>query len=138
MSTVDLIRVGSSTHGTRGVLLFDGEPLVVTIEPPWRDNLPNISCIPAGEYECLWHHSPTFGWCYEVQDVPGRSAILIHAGNVGGDRNLGLKTNTYGCILPGTRFGTLWGQRAVLASRTALTKLHNRLQQQPFTLRIHA
>jgi hypothetical protein len=55
--------------------------------------------------------SPTFGPTFEVADVPGRTAILFHRGNVVRD--------TRGCILLGRRFGRLGAERAVLDSRAA-------------------
>lgn len=71
-----------------------GDNYFVTLELPWRDNKRGISCIPAGEYICRRVDSPRFGDTFEVCDVPGRSAILFHAGNSA------LK-DTRGCILVG-------------------------------------
>ena len=64
-----------------------------TLELPWRNNEPRVSRIPAGTYKLIKHHSPKFGACYWVQDVPNRSEILIHPGNY--------HTQILGCILPG-------------------------------------
>ena len=52
------------------------------------------SCIPEGVYPVKRHNSPKFGNCFWIQDVPGRSAILIHPGNY--------PRHTLGCILVGT------------------------------------
>jgi len=64
-----------------------------TLELPWLDNASNISCIPAGWYECVRHTSPSKGECFSVIGVPGRTNVLIHAGNY--------TRNTQGCILVG-------------------------------------
>lgn len=77
------------------VMYKDGEPIFrcVTLEPTWANNEKNISCIPAGEYKVMPYSSERFPNVYELQDVPGRSKILIHKGN--------FSTNTEGCILVG-------------------------------------
>ena len=64
-----------------------------TLELPWRENQKQVSCIPAGQYQIALYNSVKFGPCFQVLDVPGRDAILIHAGNYNRD--------THGCILPG-------------------------------------
>lgn len=57
-----------------------------TIERPWLDNRPNVSCIPVGEYEMVRVDSPKFGPdTWEVADVPGRSHILFHVANYAHD-----------------------------------------------------
>ncbi|MEW6488622.1 MAG: DUF5675 family protein [Thermodesulfobacteriota bacterium] len=121
-----LLRTDTGDHGTFGVLTAcgPGGPYACqSAEPPWRDNRRNLSAIPPGRYRCVWHRSPRYGWVYWVQEVPGRDGILLHAGNLAGDREQGLKTHTEGCLLPGAYRGLLEGQRAVLASRVALGRL---------------
>jgi hypothetical protein len=113
--------------GTLGKLETEGFSCV-TMEPPWADNQPNVSCIPVGEYLCRWHKSPRYGWVYAVLEVPGRTNILIHPGNV--------VTHTLGCVLPGSRFGELAGAPAVLVSRAATRRLTNHLGKNPFTLEV--
>ena len=121
-----LIRDNHTDQGTTGELIV-GELRFYTIEPPWRDNQPNISCIPQGTYTLMPHLSPRFGRCLLVDNVPGRSDILFHAGNVGGDTNKGLHTHTLGCLLPGLSRGSLpfndISQNAVLSSRQAMQQL---------------
>ena len=97
-----LIRDESTDHGTRGVLTA-GALTLHLMEPPDRDTRPNRSSIPTGLYEVHPHRSPRFGRVLAVADVPGRSHILIHSGNVGGDVELGLHSHTLGCLLPGFR-----------------------------------
>ena len=136
---VVLLRDSHSAEGTLGVLSAPGLQLQV-MEPPWRDNRRNRSCVPPGCYEVVPHHSRRFGRCLLVADVAERSHILIHAGNLGGDVDLGLHTHTAGCLLPGTRRGAIRvrgrAQRAVLASRTALRHLMAWTAGRPFNLEI--
>lgn len=111
----------------RGVIAI-GDSVFYTLEPPDLNNASNISCIPKGTYECVIRKSPKYGTTYHVTNVRDRSFILIHAGN--------LAKHTKGCILIGSRFGTLNGEPAVLASKTALRKFSNLLDGDPFTLTI--
>ncbi|MDC0335321.1 DUF5675 family protein [Pseudodesulfovibrio sp.] len=104
----ELIRLEKSAEGTFGVLRLNGQVFCVTLEPPDYNNSKNISCIPAGRYSCRRVQSPRFGATFEVREVPGRSHILLHPGNVTDD--------TQGCVLLGRQFGFLRGDRAVLNS----------------------
>ena len=52
-----------------------------TLELPWNDNQPNISCIPKGTYNVVKRHSKRFKNHFHILDVPGRSYILIHTAN---------------------------------------------------------
>lgn len=115
-----LQRHAGGDEGTPGVLTL-GEHRWYTLELPWRGNTRSKSCIPSGTYRCGPVNSPRFGDVYGVHDVPGRSHILIHAGNHAGDVDIGLRSDVEGCILLGTIAGSLWGQRAVLRSRIAVT-----------------
>lgn len=108
INQVELIRLETGDDGTFGVLRVDGKVHCVTLEPPDEDNRQNVSCVPEGEYVCRRIHSPRYGNTFEVADVPGRTHILFHPGNVVGD--------TRGCVLVGRQFGLLRGDRAVLNS----------------------
>lgn len=133
---LELLRVSEGFSGTFGELRHGEELLAYTVEPPWRDNRPNVSCIPAGDYLCTYRRSPRFGWTYWVRDVPGRGFILIHAGNWGGDRERGFKSNTLGCILPGRRRAILAGQDAVATSGPTVRELAARMDGEPFELSV--
>ena len=128
-------------QGTLGVLSGPGLAPLCIMEPPWRGNRRNRSCIPAGLYEVVPHLSPRHRRCLLVTHVPGRSHILFHAGNLGGDTERGWHTHTQGCLLPGLRRGrmTVRGQRqaAVLASRTAFRHLMDWARDEPFELEIN-
>ena len=133
--TAYIIRQRRSDHGTEGILI-SGSFSRYTLELPWRNNHTNISCIPSGTYPAQIRVSPKYGIIYWVQDVDGRTYILIHAGNWAGDVAKELRTHTYGCILLGTRRGWLNGQRAVLASRIAVRRFMHYFEKQPFILTI--
>lgn len=64
-----------------------------TLELPDLNNQKNISCIPAGVYKSKKHVSPKNGKVIEIQDVPNRTHIQIHAGNY--------TRQIQGCILVG-------------------------------------
>lgn len=142
MRRAELRRDSDGDQGTLGRILFrSGSGPLHCIEPPWRENRRNRSCIPAGEYEVVQHVSPRFGRCLLVTGVPDRSHILFHAGNVGGDKQLGYHTHTHGCILPGILRGRIdvrgKTQRAVLSSRAALRELMDWAAGDPFILEIY-
>lgn len=67
--------------GVNGKLLFYGEEICRTVELPWKDNKPGISCIPEGKYELRRRFSPRFKNHFEILGVPGRKYILFHAAN---------------------------------------------------------
>jgi hypothetical protein len=96
-----------------GVLLSHNIPLCLTLELPWLENKPEISCIPPGLYPCARHESQKFGRVWMLQNVPARSAILIHAGNTIKD--------TQGCILAGRSF---FGG-GISTSKVTITQLHD-------------
>ena len=111
---IELIRFGMFTDRTIGRLIYDGN-VFYTVEKPWCDNRPNISCIPTGVYNLGRVDSPKFGPAtWEIKDVPGRSHILIHAGNTAND--------VVGCLALGVGvFGQLQG---VSSSRKAIENLY--------------
>jgi len=95
--TITLQRITSNDKGTFGVLLNDDFPFMTTLELPWRDNRHDISCIPAGTYECKKIFSNAFHKeLFVLSNVPGRDYIEMHIGNT--------LSNTHGCILLGTGF----------------------------------
>ncbi len=134
MQRVALRRLSHSDEGTRGVLIMPDGVFCNTLELPWRDNRPSRSCIPCGEYDVQIRQSPKFGRIYHVQNVPERTFILIHSGNLAGDVEKGYRSHVEGCILLGRYFGKLKGQQAVLCSRPAVSDFMERLDGQPFRL----
>ena len=80
IKTAKLIRKYTPLQ-TTGTLIFGENPAVdiKTIEKPNLDNRPMVSCIPEGEYLCKWSHMAEHNVDhYELQNVPGRTAIFIH------------------------------------------------------------
>ena len=75
---------------TLGILDIENIPFCLTLEPPWRNNKVDESCIPVGEYLCKRIVSPKFGETFEII-VQNRTIILFHKGNY--------ITETKGCVL---------------------------------------
>ena len=128
MKRAELARGVVSDEGTFGSLQLEDGPMLRTTELPWRENATGRSCIPPGKYRCEIVNSPRFGKVYEVRDVPGRTNILLHAANFGGDKELGWHSELLGCIAPAMAIGTLKNpmgnaQRAGLRSKEALAAL---------------
>lgn len=121
MTTVHLERYETGPSGTWGRLWVEGPDVadslcLHTLEPPWRDNQPRVSCIPAGQYPLVLGRYQRGGYpTYEVEGVPGRDAIKLHAANWARELE--------GCIAPGTDRGILRGVPSVLRSRLALQRL---------------
>lgn len=129
-----LRRTETDYLGTFGVLTTPSGLQIYIAEKPWRKNVAGKSCIKAGTYTCEWLDHPKHGPCYELKNVPGRSAILIHAGNFVGDEDRGLKSNSEGCLIPGRAIGEIGGQKAVINSRDALNGLLADLEKETFVL----
>jgi len=139
MKTVYLYRLESTDEGTFGVMVVDGH-WWYSLELPDRDNQPNVSRIPAGEYNVERRWSGHFRKeTYWVRGVPERSYILIHGANFAGDEELGWQSHLQGCITLGKRIGSFpnkYGkvQKAVLSSRQAITAFEKYLDKEPFRL----
>ncbi len=121
MRRIVLRRIYSGPDRVWGYLFDapDGMPFSMTLERPWLDNHCDVSCIPAGIYVCKRIVSPKFGETFEVTDVPGRSAILFHAGNVPED--------SHGCILLGNAVTLAGHTLEIRDSRQAVAGFMGRL-----------
>ena len=104
-----------------------------TIERPWKDNQPFVSCIPDGEYDLIPHtrppdpdRRPEDDEVYAIvnpalnvnlydQGDGSRYLILVHVANFVKD--------VVGCVGPGLHRNIITGRRAVSASRKAMQKL---------------
>lgn len=125
-----LIRDVRSPRHTLGVFIVNGQRFS-TIERTWLNNKRNTSCIPSGRYLCKFMKRSASGKyknCYHVQSVQDRSGILIHNGN--------LASHSKGCIILGIKRGFLNGKRAVLASKSAMSKLARITKKKDFYLTI--
>ena len=115
---VELLRIEEhNSFGTFGILKLNKSVFCVTLEPPDKLNKMNKSSIPAQQYICRRHKSPSFGVTFQITNVPDRSNVLFHPGN--------LVENTQGCILLAQHFGKLKGQRAVLNSGVTFDNFMN-------------
>ena len=112
--TVRLLRTEESSRGTFGVLIICSQTFCVTLEPSDKLNKQNVSSIPAQQYQCLRIYSPQFGETFEIVDVPNRSHVLFHAGNI--------LRHTSGCVLLAQHFGKIRGKRAILNSGRTFKK----------------
>lgn len=101
----------NDSRGTIGSLFVDGANICHTLERPWRNNVPNDSCIPSGTYTCKRVHSPKFGETFEITGVKDRTHILFHSGNKIAD--------THGCILIGFQYDDSGAQIIISKSRVA-------------------
>jgi hypothetical protein len=133
-----LTRLESTDQGTFGVFKIEQNGRSFScqsLELPWRNNQREVSCIPEGEYECIWRSSTTFGRkLYAVTDVNGRSGILFHVGNYAGDVKKGYRSDVRGCILLGESRGTLRDQSVVLTSKNTMRAFHGFTQGENFLL----
>lgn len=97
ITRAEIIRDIMDEHISLGrIFLYDGAGSLTgfdSLENPWLDNLPNVSCIPAGNYRCRRTTSSKYGETFEVVGVEGRTHILFHWGNY--------PSNTKGCVLLG-------------------------------------
>lgn len=100
--------------------LYDGVEEVFScavLEPPFKDNKNNISSICSGIYTAKLRWSEKYNWHYHIQDVEGRTLILIHFGNYYKD--------TKGCLLFGNNFTDINGDgfRDVTNSKKTIKNL---------------
>jgi hypothetical protein len=128
---IELIRLEEDHRfGTIGVLKVNKKVFCFTLEPPDKLNASNISSIPAQQYMCKRYSSPKYPDTFQVKNVPGRTSVLIHAGNKVDD--------TAGCILLGDRVDKLGAyDRAILNSGNTFRKFMKKMDfEQEFHLTI--
>ncbi len=99
--------------GTNGTIYLNEQLQCHTIELPWKDNQPKVSCIPEGRYRLRKRYSQRFKHHILIEGVAGRAYILIHPAN---DARKELK----GCIAP---VSVLTGAGKGNRSRIAFEKL---------------
>ncbi len=111
---------------TLGTLTGDEGLTLATIERPWLQNKPFVSCVPEGDYKVIRDTRPNRGptFClinhnldvYRYPEYRKRDSILIHVGNWVKDIE--------GCIAPGRMFAILGGENAVAQSVVAWRMLN--------------
>lgn len=105
-SMIKLKRFTSTDYGTFGVLTVD-DKIFYTVEKPWQNNTPEISCVPDGEYTLTPHNSHKYGnvLCLINEDkgithfdspASKRFACLIHTANY--------EKDVLGCIGLGDKY----------------------------------
>jgi hypothetical protein len=107
-----LLTLNREIESNRGILgtiyTADGDEVCKTLELPWERNMRNVSCIPWGQYTVTNFTSVKYPEAFVVLDVPGRSGILIHAGNFISDIE--------GCILVGKEWEFMGHPRQLAVS----------------------
>ena len=93
---LQLFRTYTLGKGTNGDLWLDDKFICHTIELPWKNNEPTISCIEEGIYSVVRCYSKKFGWHFSLKNVSGRKFILIHPAN-------NAQEELRGCIAPVTK-----------------------------------
>lgn len=100
------------------------QPDLYTIELPWKDNKPKISCIPEGIYTLKPYTSIKHVNVWEFQKVPERKYCLIHPANYACDVHVGNivhKNELEGCVAVG--FGIDEDIPMITRSRDAMNYL---------------
>lgn len=114
-----LIRVSATPDGAFGVLLEEGQPFAVTLEPTYifadSSHEPKI---PTGTHRCS--RSMFFRGGYETYEihVSGHSRLLFHKGNTVADSD--------GCILVAEQFGEFAGKPGISYSAEGFREFMNR------------
>ena len=116
-----LQRSPSGQSGTFGLITHNGIPLCTTKEPV-------KPIIPPGIYPCKPHSGPEQKDVWEICNVPGHSAVLIHIGNYLHD--------TKGCVLAGFGIGYDKGEAIVINSAQAINYLRKYLPKKDLTIEI--
>ncbi len=116
---------------TLGYMTLESGARLATIERPWLNNQPMVSCIPEGVYKIHLRESSVInrtthgkylhGW--EVTGVPNRSFIMIHIAN--------FPHELEGCIGVGLKHGMLDREMAVRQSGAAFDLLMHELAARP-------
>ena len=108
-----LVRFSETQDGTYGVLEYNGIPFCLTLEPNDRGNGKN-SCIPEGRYTCRRHSGTKYKNTWGITNVPDRTAILFHIGNIEDD--------SLGCILLGSTLASVKGKLGVVYSSNTFSR----------------
>lgn len=116
-------------NATLGDFILPSGKVLKTIERPWLNNKRRVSCYPEGVYLVKYlprSASGKYKRVWHVQNVPNRSGILFHGGN--------LVKHSLGCTIVGLRHGWLGKALAVLSSKIGLNKMRDELEGKDFIL----
>lgn len=123
-----IVRLLETDKSTLGIFHIRGREFY-TLEPPWVNNKVGVSRIPEGIYKCQYRGEreySKFDKAWLVENVEGRTQILLHRGNSYKD--------TAGCIVFGTGyFYDSEGEPHVTNSAIAMShleKLHYEMEYQ--------
>jgi hypothetical protein len=114
---------------TLGTATLPSGKTIKTIERPWLNNASNISCYPEGMYLAKWlprSGSGKYKRVWHIQNVPGRSGILWHNGN--------LVSHSKGCTIVGLRHDFIGKHEAVFSSHAGLNAMRRELENKDFIL----
>jgi hypothetical protein len=118
-------RICYHPEGVLGKFLLGAHELY-TVERPWINNEPYVSCIPEGEYLALPYSSEKYPDTFELQNVPGRTKILFcHIGNY--------PKNVQGCFALGT---DVWDDRIAVKNSGSAIKIFKELTKDEETLNV--
>lgn len=138
MREVNILRNASTSKQTTGTLYYQflGDQFQCdTLELADKNNAPNVSCIPLGEYVCKWTRSNRLSklkgtdvYTYEVLDVPNRTGIRIHSASFFYD--------LLGCISLGEGFIDMDGDKELdlINSRATIKRFNELLDGNDFKL----
>lgn len=132
MADLYLIRASMNDHGTFGTILnAERDPICISLELPWRDNTPFVSCVPGNrvyDMKRAIRHKGEEDECevWELIDVPGgRYRCQFHIAN--------FIRQLQGCIAPASYWdvkGTKNGRSEIMAcaSGSAVERMEKSLE----------
>lgn len=138
MKTITLRRFCYAPTGTFGEIVL-GSTRLFTVERPWIDNKPYVSCIPEGIYKAVYRPTTT-----PVPDSMGGMTWYLIGGVVGFDRGdrtriaihiANTVSNVEGCIGLGQHLGAIGSDWAVMSSRNAMEQFRE-IMPDSFTMEI--
>ena len=110
-----LTRLDHDEDGTFGMITSEGVQECRTVERPWRNNEPLVSCIPVGLYRVEKYSSRKYPNVWEICGVPNRTQILFH--------NANWAWQLQGCVGVGAAFAVIKGKNGVTDSVRTLDRL---------------
>lgn len=117
MDRVVINRTKQDDVQTTGEMLYEGKIVAYTLELPWKNNAPRVSCIPKGTYWVERRNSAKHGNHFWLKNTGSRSYILIHSANYFYD--------LLGCIGVGEKLSDINkdGHLDLVNSRNTMTRL---------------